>query len=133
MVDSIGRQSIGRSPMVGKKRLNFLKKTIQKMELWRDKARINIFQQRRRYQLKVKVNQALMKAKKAGRLPNLNPSSYPSKWEIGFKPKSIHRYGVTHSTVSKKPKYSIVKPAERIYGNRWKKLENKEKSEKKGA
>ncbi len=119
--------------MVGKKRLNFLKKTIQKMELWRDKARINIFQQRRRYQLKVKVNQALMKAKKAGRLPNLNPSSYPSKWEIGFKPKSIHRYGVTHSTVSKKPKYSIVKPAERIYGNRWKKLENKEKSEKKGA
>ena len=128
MVDSIGRQSIGRSPRVGKKRLNFLKKTIQKMELWRDKARINIFQQRRRYKLKVQANQALMRAKKAGRLPNLNPSSKLDN--LGFKPKSLHRYGLTHSTVSKKPKYTIVKPAERIYGNIWKKLENKEKSEK---
>ncbi len=123
MVDSIGRQSIGRSPMVGKKRKNFLQKTIQKMELWRDKARINIFQQRRRYKQKVQANQALMKAKKAGRLPNLNPTSKLE--DLGFRPKSLHRYGLTHSTVSKKPKYSIVKPAERIYGNKWKKLEKK--------
>ena len=121
MVDSIGRQSIGRSPMVGKKRKNFLQKTIQKMELWRDKARINLFQQRRRYKQKVQVNQALMKAKKAGRLPNLNPSSKLD--EIGFKPKSLHRYGLTYSTVPAKPRYSIVKPAKRIYGNKWKKLQ----------
>ena len=120
MVDSIGRQSIGRSPMVGKKRLNFLKKTIQKMEIWRDKARINIFQQRRRYKQKIETNQALMKAKKAGRLPNLNPSA--NLHELGFKPKSLHRYGITHSTVPSKPKYSIVKPRKRIYGNIWKKI-----------
>ncbi|MEK6869532.1 MAG: hypothetical protein AABX74_04835, partial [Nanoarchaeota archaeon] len=107
--------------------------TIRKMEQWRDKARINLFQQRRRYKLKVQANQALMRAKKAGRLPNLNPSSYPSNWELGFKPKSIHRYEVTYSTVPAKPRYSIVKPRQRIYGNKWKKLENKEKSEKKGV
>ena len=124
MVDSIGRQSIGRSPMVGKKRKNFLRRTIQKMEVWRDKARINLFQQRRRYKQKVQANQALMRAKKAGRLPNLNPTSKLE--DLGFKPKSLHRYGLTNSTVPKKPRYSIVKPAKRIYGNIWKKLEKKE-------
>ena len=125
MPDSIGRFPIGRSPMVGRKRKNFLQRTIQKMEVWRDKARINLFQQRRRYKQKVESNQALMKAKKAGKLPNLNPSSYPSKWEVGFKPKTIHRFQVTHSTVPLKPRYSIVKPAKRIYGNKWKQLEKK--------
>ena len=126
MVDSIGRFPVGRSAMVGRKRKNFLRRTIRKMELWRDKARINLFQQRRRYKQKIEANQALMKAKKSGRLPNLNPSSKLD--EIGFKPKSIHRYEITHSTVPAKPKYSIVKPAKRIYGNRWKSLKFKEVS-----
>ena len=123
MVDSIGRFPVGRSAMVGRKRKNFLQRTIQKMEVWRDKARINLFQQRRRYKQKVESNQALMKAKKAGRLPNLNPSSAISKLhDDGLIPKA-RKFGITHSTVPKKPKYSIVKPAERIYGNKWKKLE----------
>ncbi len=117
-MDSIGRFPVGRSAMKGRK--NFLLRTIRKMEVWRDNARINLFQQRRRYQQKIERNQASMKAKKAGRLPNLNPSSKLN--EIGFKPKSLHRYEVTHSTVPLKPRYSIVKPAKRIYGNRWKKL-----------
>ena len=95
------------------------------MELWRDKARINLLQQRNRYKQKVDTNRALMKAKKAGRLPNLNPTANLD--DLGFKPKSIHRYELTHSTVPAKPKYSIVKPAERIYGNRWKHYENKNK------
>jgi len=126
MVDSIGRFPIGRSAMVGKKRKNFLQRTIQKMEQWRDKARINLFQQRRRYKRKVEGNQALMRAKKAGKLPNLNPSSKLSQLnEDGLIPKA-RKFGITHSTVPKKPKYSIVKPAERIYGNKWKKLEEKE-------
>lgn len=120
MVDSIGRYPIGKSAMVGRKRKNFVQRTIQKMEQWRDKARINLFQQRRRYEQKVENNKALMKAKKAGRLPNLNPSSKLN--ELGSKPRSLRRYGVTNSTVPLKPKYSIVKPAERIYGNKWKKL-----------
>jgi len=118
MVDSIGRFPVGRSAMVGKKRKNFLQTTIKKMEQWRDKARINLFQQRRRYKGKVETNKALMKAKKAGKLPNLNPTFVT----IGHRSIS-QRYGVTHSTVPLKPKYSIVKPRERIYGNKWKKYE----------
>lgn len=118
MVDSIGRSPVGRNTMMRAKK-NFLERTLQKMEQWRDKARINLFQQRERYKLKVKSNQALMSARKVGRLQNLNPSVTTT---LGDKPKS-REYGVTHSTVPVKPKYSIVKPAERIYGNIWKKLE----------
>ncbi len=125
MVDSIGRFPVGRSAMVGRKRVNYLRRTIQKMEQWRDKARINLFEQRRRYKQKVERNQALMRAKKAGRLPNLNPSSKLDN--IGFKPKSLHRFEATHSTVPAKPRYSIVKPAKRIYGNRWRQLEERSK------
>lgn len=122
MVDSIGRMPMGRSPMVGRKRRNFLRKTIHKMEIWRDKARSNLLQQRRRYKQKVESNKALMRAKKEGQLPNLNPSSKLNK--DGLKPKS-RMFGITHSTVPAKPRYSIVKPAKRIYGNRWKKMEEK--------
>ncbi len=123
MVDSIGRAPVGRYDTIRRKKRNFLQRTIQKMEQWRDKARINLFQQRERYKLKVKSNQALMSAKKAGRMPNLNPSAVA----IGDKPKS-REYGVTHSTLPLKPKYSIVKPAKRIYGNIWKRLEREDKT-----
>lgn len=125
MVDSIGRSPVGRSAIVGRKRKNFLQRTVQKMELWRDKARINLLQQRRRYKQKIESNEALMKAKKAGRLPNLNPSGALSRLnDDGLIPKS-RKFGITHSTVPAKPKYSIVKPAERIYGNKWKAYEQK--------
>lgn len=120
MVDTIGRLPIGRTNMIGIKKRNFLERTIQKMEQWRDKARINLFQQRERYKLKVRRNQALMRAKKADRSPNLNPGA--ALVGLGDKPKS-REYGVTHSTIPVKPKYSMVKPAKRIYGNIWKKLE----------
>ena len=120
MVDTIGRLPIGRNNMIGIKKRNFLERTIQKMEQWRDKARINLFQQRERYKLKVKSNQALMRAKKADRSPDLNPGA--ALVGLGDKPKS-REYGVTHSTIPMKPKYSIVKPAKRIYGNIWKRLE----------
>ncbi|MDO8727453.1 MAG: hypothetical protein Q7J35_15400 [Candidatus Methanoperedens sp.] len=124
MVDTIGRHPIGRTNMIGIKKRNFLEKTIQKMEQWRDKARINLFQQRERYKLKVKSNQALMRAKKADRTPNLNPGA--ALVGLGDKPKS-RKFGVTHSTIPAKPKYSMVKPAKRIYGNLWKKLERDDK------
>ncbi len=122
MTDSIGRLPIGRSPMMGKKRKDFLQNTIRKMEQWRDKARINILQQRRRYKQKVENNKALMEAKKAGKLPNLNPSA--TSIIFGDMPKS-RKYGVTHSTVPLRPKYSLVKPRERLYGNKLKALEKR--------
>lgn len=120
MVDSIGRGSIGRKSRVGEDRTNFMQDKIQKMEQWRNQARLNIFRQRERYKQKVETNQALMRSKKSGRLPNLNFNSVT----IGHKTQS-QEYGVTHSTVPLKPKYSLVKPAERIFGNKWKKLESR--------
>jgi len=131
MTDSIGRSAVGRSARVGKRRKDFLVRTIQKMEQWRDNARRNMLQQRQRYKVKLEKNQALMRAKKEGSLPNLNPSSFPSKSEMGFRPKAVHRFEATHSTVPLRPKYSIVKPAERIYGNKWKALEAKKRTVKK--
>ncbi len=125
MVDSIGRFPVGRSNSIGRKRRNFVQRTIQKMEQWRDKARINLFQQRERYKLKVKSNQAIMSAIKADRSPNLNPTA--SNLILGDKPKS-REYGLTHSTIPLKTKYSIVKPAKRIYGNIWKGFERDRKS-----
>lgn len=127
MVDSIGKFSVGKSKIVGKRRTIFLRRTIRKAEIWRDSARMNLFQQRKRYQQKVESNKALMTAKKAGRLPNLNPSSKLN--DVGFKPKSLHRFTANHSTVPSKPKYSIVKPAKRIYGNRWRILEQQKSLE----
>jgi hypothetical protein len=120
MVDTIGRMPVGRTNMIGIRKRNFLERTIQKMEQWRDKARINLFQQRDRYKLKVKKNQALMIAKKADGVPNLNPGA--ALVGLGNKPES-REFGVTHSTIPAKPKYSMVKPAKRIYGNLWKRLE----------
>ncbi|MFA4956166.1 MAG: hypothetical protein WC556_04245 [Candidatus Methanoperedens sp.] len=120
MVDSIGRFPIGKNDKIGRKKRNFLEKTILKMEQWRDKARINIIQQRERYKSKIKSNQALMSALKEDRAPNLNPAAAVTG--LGILPKSRF-YGATHSTLPLKPKYSIVKPARRIYGNIWKKVE----------
>lgn len=119
MVDSIGRFPVGRYTMRRKIR-NSLERTIQKMEQWRDKARINLFQQRARYEQKVKSNQALMDAKKACKPLNLNPGVTKN---LGDRPS--RKYAVTHSTVPLKPRYSLVEPAERIYGNLWKKFEGK--------
>jgi hypothetical protein len=120
MVDSIARFPIGKNDSIGRRKRNFLEKTISKMEQWRDKARINIIQQRGRYKSKVKSNQALMRTLGKDRAPNLNPTAAVNL--LGDKPKSRY-YGATHSTLPKKPKYSLVEPARRIYGNIWKKLE----------
>lgn len=124
MVDSIGRSPLGRSTMRGRRKKNFVQKTVQKMEQWRDKARINLLRQRDRYELKVKSNQALMMAKKTDRVPNINPTAVMVTF--GNKPTS-REYGATHSTLPLKPKYSIVKPTKRIYGNKWKRLEGRDK------
>jgi hypothetical protein len=125
MVDSIGRSPLGRSTVRGRRKKNFVQKTVQKMEQWRDKARMNLFRQRDRYELKVKSNQALMMAKKADRVLNINPTAITVT--LGDKPKS-REYGATHSTLPLKPKYSILKPTKRIYGNKWKRLERGDKT-----
>ena len=119
MVDSIGRMSMGRSAMGGRKRKSIKAKVIRKMEQWRDKARVNIIEQRRRYKAKVERNERQMAEKKEAWEKSLNPSAF------SLMPKSRNRLRVTHSTMPLRPRYSKVKPKERIYGNKWKKLEEK--------
>jgi len=117
MVDSIGKMPVGRSAMTGRKRKDIKRKTTQKMEQWRDKARINIIEQRRRYKAKVERNERQTAEKKESWEKSLNPSAF------SLMPKSRNRISVTHSTMPLRPRYSKVKPKERIYGDRWKKLE----------
>ena len=119
MVDSIGRMSMGRSAMGGRKRKSIKAKAIRKMEQWRDKARINIIEQRRRYKAKVERNERQMAEKKESWEKSLNPSAF------SLMSKSRNRLRVTHSTMPLRPRYSKVKPKERIYGNKWRKLEGK--------
>ena len=125
MVDAIGRNLLGRGVMIGRKsRRNVLYKTIRRMEQWRDEVRASLVKLRERYKQKVKSNQAIMKAKKAARAPSLNPSV--TSFDLGHLPTS-RKFAVTHSTIPAKPKYSLVKPAERIHGNKWKKWEERGK------
>lgn len=119
MVDSIGRMPIGRGVTGGRKRKSVKAKTIKRIEQWRDKARINIIEQRRRYKAKVERNEGQMTEKKEAWEKSLNPSAF------SLMSKSRDRVRITHSTMPPRPKYSRIKPKERIYGNKWKKLEEK--------
>ena len=102
----------------------FLEKDNKKDGSMERQSKDGLFQQRERYgKQKVEGNKTMMKAKKSGRLPNLNPSSCLSLlYEDGLIPKA-RKFGITHSTMPLKPRYSLVKPKERIYGNKWKKIE----------
>lgn len=119
MVDSIGRMPVGRSKLGGRNRKSIKAKVTRKMEQWRDKARINIIEQRRRYKAKIERNERQTAEKKEAWEKSLNPSAF------SLMPKSRNRLQVTHSTISPRPRYSKVKPKERIYGNKWKKIEEK--------
>ena len=119
MVDSIGKMPVGRNTMTGRKRKDIKRKTTKKMEQWRDKARINIIEQRRRYKAKVERNERQMVEKKEAWEKSLNPSAF------SLMSKSRNKLRLTHSTMPPRPRYSKVKPKERIYGNKWKKLEEK--------
>lgn len=120
----IGRQSLGREPfgrMGGRSRKNIIAKVRRKMEQWRDNARRKLLEARRRYKFKVERNEASMRRKKLDREKNLNPSV------VALMPSQKYAKKIRNpsnwSSVSAKPKYSKVKPRKRIYGKRWKLLE----------
>lgn len=126
MVDLIGRQPLGKQPlgkaMSGRSRKSITARVRQKMEQWRDKARQKLLEARRRYSFKVKRNEALMHSKKLDREKNTNPSV------VAFMPskkfaKILKDSPAKWSSVPPKPRYSRVKPRERVYGKRWKLLE----------
>lgn len=124
MVDSIGRKPIGKVKITGKSRRNVVEKVKKKMEVWRDKARLNILHQRDRYKQKVSMNEALMKKRKSDRKKNLNPVAFSTLHEQKSRP------SFNYSTISRKPKYSDVKPRERIYGRRFELIEQERRKRK---
>lgn len=127
MVNSIGRRSLQRQPagraMSGRSRGSIIAKVRRKMEQWRDNARRKLLEMRRRYKSKVEQNEALMRAKKLNKEKSLNPSV------VAFMPSKkfakMLKGTAKWSGVPAKPKYSRLKPRKRIYGKRWKLLEER--------
>ncbi len=130
MVNNIGRQSTGRQSLQrqplgrisGKSRKEIIAKTRRKMEQWRDRARQSLLEARRRYKFKVKRNEELMQKRKLDREKNLNISVVALMPGKKFA-KIMKNAPAKWSSIPTKPKYSRVKPRARIYGERWKFME----------
>ncbi len=123
MVDSIGRMPMGKTLIVGRHRRRIVNKAKKKMQTWRDKARLNLLQQRRRLKLKVARNAKSMDDRKKDREKNPNPLAFSTMPES----KKLLKYSASYSTIPAKPKYSQVKPRERVYGNKWSRFEGRKK------
>lgn len=123
MVDSIGRMPVGKTLIAGRHRRRIVNKARRKMQVWRDKARLNLLEQRRRLKLKVARNAKSMQDRKKDREKNLNPLAFSTMPES----RKLFKYSASHSTLPAKPKYSAVKPRERVYGNKWSRFEEKKK------
>lgn len=82
-----------------------------------DRARGKLLDSREKLKMKEKANEEELKRRKSREAKNLNPiavSTMPSREYA----KSL-RNPANLSTVPKKPKYSLIKPGERIYGKRF--------------
>ena len=99
------------------KQTNFKKRS--RMEHWRDAARRNLLETRRRYKDKVEKNRAIMKERKSVREKSNNPTFAPLKITVA------RRQCTAVSLVPAKPKYSKVQPAPRLYGMRLERLDKK--------
>ena len=124
MVEGVGRLQLGhkavRRPRRGKQ---VRTKVTRGAELARDRARVKLWDMRRRYKLKVAGNEAEMDRRKRERLKSLNPTFVPLMPSREYA--RMIRNPVNWSSMPSKPKYSRVDPKPRIYGKRfevWEKL-----------
>lgn len=129
MVDKIGRKqfnaskggSVGRKSFVKKRFLTERErqeKIHEDAKRWRDKARKNILRTRQKLEGMLKRNEAETEKKLEHRRKNINPLFFPLMTKFGRR----GRHTMTHSTVPRKPKYSLIEPGERIYGKKWEKI-----------
>ena len=116
---TIGSFSLGKFMRTGVSRKKLITKVKNKIQVWRDKARLNLIQQGIRYARKVDLNKRLMRVRKADNPKSLNPSAF------SLQPKKRDRLGYNLSTIPAKPRYSDVKPKERLYGMRLKSIVSK--------
>lgn len=113
---TIGSFSLGKMVRAGVSRKKIIAKVKNKIQMWRDNARLNLIQQGIRYARKVELNKRLMAIRKADAPKNLNPTVF------SLQPKKRDMLGYNLSTIPAKPRYSDVKPKERLYGMRLKSI-----------
>ncbi len=118
----IGRSGVGRTSLMGAKfqgeRQN-QERAHKDAQEWRDRARESILRSRDRLKVILSRNEAKTKKKLENRRKNINPSFFPLIRRFNRR----DRPTFTHSTVPAKPKYSLIKPKERLYGMKLKKTE----------
>ena len=125
MVEGVGRLPLGHKAFRRPRRAKRVRiRVTRQAELARDRARIGLWEMRRRYKLKVAGNEAEMDRRKLERVKSLNPTARLEtmsrrKWA------KLIRNPVNWSSVPLKPKYSRVAPKPRIYGKRFELWEKK--------
>ena len=125
MVEGVGRLQLGHKAIRRPRRARQVKTRVTRQaELARDRARIRLWDMRRRYKLKVAGNEAEMDRRRRERSRSLNPTT---RLETMAKRKwaKLVRNPVNWSSVPLKPKYSRVDPRPRIYGKRFEVWEKK--------
>lgn len=125
MVEGVGRLPLGHNAIRRPRRAKQVRTRVTRQaELARDRARIRLWEMRRRYKLKVAGNEAEMDRRRRERLRSLNPTA---RLETMAKRKwaKLVRNPVNWSSVPLKPKYSRVDPKPRIYGKRFEVWEKK--------
>jgi len=125
MVESVGRLQLGHKAVRRPRRAKQARTRVTRQaELARDRARIRLWEMRRRYKLKVTGNEAEMDRRRLERVKSLNPTARLETMSRRKWAKQI-RNPVNWSSVPLKPKYSRIDPKPRIYGKRfelWEKL-----------
>jgi hypothetical protein len=124
MVEGVGRLQLGHKAVRRPRRGKQVRTRVTKgAELARDRARVRLWDMRRRYKLKVVGNEAEIGRRKRERLKSLNPTFVPLMPSREYA--RMIRNPVNWSSMPSKPKYSRVDPKPRIYGKRfevWEKL-----------
>lgn len=118
MVNTIGRMPVGGKSKTGKPRKEIIRKMRLQAELSRDRSRLKLLEQRRRYKHKAEQNEKKMEVIKEGREGFLNPTAVETMPSYKYA-KSL-RNPANLSMIPAKPKYSNAETfMPRIYGRRF--------------
>lgn len=112
----IGRMSFGKKKFLGERQRQ--EEAHEDAKRWRDKAREKILHSRQRLKEMFEKNEAETEKKLKQRKKNINPLFFSLMTKFSRR----GRYTITHPTIPRKPKYSLIEPAERIYGQKWSKI-----------
>lgn len=118
----VGRGSIGRASLMPQKdttEKEKQQKAHRKAAVWRDRARESLLRARDRLRETLLRNEKKTEIKLANRRKNINPSFVPLMPIFSRR----GRPTFTLSMVPEKPKYSLIEPKERLYGQKLERVE----------